>query len=179
MISSLFKGHLGSLYCLLNPWTPEATPMSWVNTSTHQDQAIQQEINPFQECKCARTLGPTEWWSSEGLEPVTLGVWRHLAGLGDRRHLGELLDFVGAPRRRSCTRFETRHSGDGERVFLVDSCSSWCKGAIPFVGAPTWTRGSVNSSIPREKICLVHSHLLSSNLFSYFSALVLCLFVWD
>ena len=93
--------------------------------------------------------------------------------------LGELLEFVGALRRRSCTRFEARHSEDGERVFLVDTCSSWCKGEIPFVGAPTWTRGSVNSSIPREKIqsSLVHSHLLSSNLFSCFSALALCLFV--
>jgi len=87
VISSLFKGYLGSLHCLLNPWTPEATPMSWVNTSTHWDQAIQQEINPLQECKCARVLGPTEWWSNKGLELVTLGVWRHLDSLCDRRLL--------------------------------------------------------------------------------------------
>ena len=141
VISSLFKGVPRVSSLPFEPLDIRGHPMSWVNTSTHQNQAIQQEINLFQECKCARTLGPTEWWSSEGLEPVTLGVWRHLAGLGDRRHLGELLAFVGAPRSRSCTRFETRRFGDGERVFLVDSCSSWCKGAIPFVGAPTWTRG--------------------------------------
>ena len=37
---------------------------------------------------------------------------------------------------------------------LASSCG---KGAIPLVGAPTWTRGSVNSSTPREKKsgCLV------------------------
>ena len=87
VISSLFKGlpRVSSLpFEPLNTW---GHPMSWVNTSTTWDQAIQQEFNPLQECKCARTLGPTEWWSSEGLELVTLGVWRHLAGLGDRRLL--------------------------------------------------------------------------------------------
>ena len=77
------RGNLGSLHCILNPWTSEARE----NTSTTWDQAIQQEINPLQECKCARTLGPTEWWSSEGLELVTLGVWWHLNSLGDRRLL--------------------------------------------------------------------------------------------
>ena len=87
VISSLFKGvpRVSSLH--FEPLDIRGHPMSWENTSTTWDQAIQQEINPLQECKCARTLGQTEWWSSEGLELVTLGVWRHLSGLGDRRLL--------------------------------------------------------------------------------------------
>jgi hypothetical protein len=53
---------------------------------------------------------------------VTLGVWRLLDGLGDLGVLGELLDIVGAWRKAWCTRFETHHSGDGERVLLVSTC---------------------------------------------------------
>ena len=42
-------------------------------------------------------------------------------GLGDREVLGELLEFVGAPRREDCTRCEAHLSGDGG-AFLVKSC---------------------------------------------------------
>ena len=82
VISSIFKGVPRVSSQPFEPLDISGHPMSWENTSTTWDQAIQQEINPLQECKCARVLGPTEWWSSEGLEPVTLVVWRHLAGLG-------------------------------------------------------------------------------------------------
>jgi len=81
------RGYLGSLHCLFEPLNTWGHSMSWEKTSTTWDQQIHQEFNPLEECKCARTLGPTEWWSSEGLELVTLGVWRHLDGLGDRRLL--------------------------------------------------------------------------------------------
>jgi len=87
VISILYKGvpRVSSLpFEHLNTW---GHSMSWEKTSTTWDQQIHQEFNPLEECKCARTLGPTEWWSSEGLELVTLGVWRHLDGLGDRRLL--------------------------------------------------------------------------------------------
>ena len=87
VISSLFNGVPRVSSLAFEPLDIRGHPMSWENTSTTWDQEIQQEINLLQECKCARTLGPTEWWSSEGLELVTLGVWRHLAGLGDRRLL--------------------------------------------------------------------------------------------
>ena len=70
-------------------WTLEdlRPPKCWENTSTHWDQPIQSRIQSLEECKCARILGPTEWWSSRGLWLVTLGVWQHLDGLGDRRLL--------------------------------------------------------------------------------------------
>jgi hypothetical protein len=32
------------------------------------------------------------------------------------------LEFVGAPRREDCTRFEARRSGDREGAFLVNTC---------------------------------------------------------
>jgi hypothetical protein len=53
---------------------------------------------------------------------VTLGVYRLLDGLGDLGVLGELLEIVGASRQALCTRFETHHSGDGERVLLLSTC---------------------------------------------------------
>jgi hypothetical protein len=52
---------------------------------------------------------------------VTLGVWRLLDGLGALGVLGELLEIVGASRKAWCTRFETHHSKDGERVLLVNT----------------------------------------------------------
>ena len=81
------RGYLGSLELPFEPLNTWGHPMSWEKTSTHWDQPIQSRIQSLEECKCARTLGPTEWWSSEGLELVTLGVWRHLAGLDDWRLL--------------------------------------------------------------------------------------------
>jgi hypothetical protein len=53
---------------------------------------------------------------------VTLGVWRLLNGLSVWRVLGELLEIVWASIQAWCTRFETHHSGDEERVLLVSTC---------------------------------------------------------
>ena len=85
----------------------------------------------------------------------------NLAGLGDREVLGELLEFVGAPRQEDCTRCEARRSGDGERAFLVITCSLVKQGSYTLV----WVLqrelgGSVNSSITREKNPVVSCLLL-------------------
>ena len=87
VISSLFKGVPRVFSLPFEPLNTWGHPMSWEKTSTHWYQQIQSRIQSWEECKCARTLGPTEWWSSEDLELVTLGVWRNLDGLGDRRLL--------------------------------------------------------------------------------------------
>src|SRR6185312_13741214 len=92
---------------------------------------------------------------------------RHLAGLGDREVLGELLEFVGAPRREDCTWCEARHSGDGEGAFLVITCFLVKQGSYTLVWVlQRGLGGSVNSSIPREKI------RLSRVLYFYFKQLI-------
>ena len=69
--------------------------------------------------------------------------------------LDELLEFVGAPRREACTRCEARRSGDGESAFLVIICSLVKQGSNTLVWVlQRGLGGSVNSSIPREKIQL-------------------------
>ena len=42
-------------------WTLEhlRAPLCWEKTSTHWDQSIHQEFQSLEECKCARTLGPS------------------------------------------------------------------------------------------------------------------------
>ena len=71
--------------------------------------------------------------------------------------LGELLEFVGAPRQEDCTRCEARRSGDGERAFLVITCSLVKQGSNTLVWVlQRGLGGSVNSSTPREKIRLSH-----------------------
>ena len=70
-------------------------------------------------------------------------------------HLGELLEFVGAPRQEDCTRCESRRSGDGEVSFLVITYSLLKQGSYTLVWVlQRGLGGSVNSSIPREKIWL-------------------------
>jgi hypothetical protein len=76
------------------------------------DQEFSKCIHGLAECSGQVKVG--------GL--VTLRVWWLLDGLGVWRVLGELLEIVGASRQTLCTRFETHHSGDGERVLLVSTC---------------------------------------------------------
>jgi len=80
-------GYLGSLELPFEPLNTWGHPCAERRHPNIWDQSIHQEIQSLEECKCARTLGPTEWWSSEGLGLVTLGVLRHLDSLGDRRLL--------------------------------------------------------------------------------------------
>ena len=62
---------------------------------------------------------------------------------------------MGAPRREDCTRCEARRSGDGEGAFLVITCSLVKQGSDTFVCVlQRGLGGSVNSSIPQEKIRL-------------------------
>ena len=69
--------------------------------------------------------------------------------------LGELLEFVGAPRQEACTRCEARRFGDGEGAFLVITCSLVKQGSDTLVWVlQRGLGGSVNSPIPREKIRL-------------------------
>ena len=59
---------------------------------------------------------------------------------------------MGALRQEDCTRCEARRFGDEEGAFLVITLLlDEARELYPCVGAPTWIRGSVNSSIPREK----------------------------
>ena len=85
-----------------------------------------------------------------------------LDGLGDREVLGELLEFVGAPRLEDCTRCEARRSGDGEGALLVETFFLVGQGSHTLVWVlQRGLGGSVNSSIPREKIrlsCVSHLH---------------------
>src|SRR6185312_2970463 len=86
---------------------------------------------------------------------------RHLAGLGDREVLGELLEFVGAPRQEDCTRCEACRSRDGEGAFLVITCFLVKQGSYTLVWVlQRGLGGSVNSSIPREKNPVVSCPLL-------------------
>jgi hypothetical protein len=75
------------------------------------DQGFSRCINGLPECSGQVKLC--------GL--VTIEVLRLLDGLGALGVLGELLEIVGASRKAWCTRFETHHSGDGERVLLVST----------------------------------------------------------
>ena len=70
LFPSLFKGVPRVSSLPFEPLNTRGHLMSWEKTSTTWDQQIQS----LEECKCARTLGKTEGWSSEGLELVTLGV---------------------------------------------------------------------------------------------------------
>ena len=94
--------------------------------------------------------------------------------------LGELLELVGAPRQEACTRCEASRFGDGEEVFLVITCSLVKQGSDTVVWVlqrVLW--GSVNSSIPREKIQLsrvLRIYIQALN-FLYCDLALLCLFV--
>ena len=78
-----------------------------------------------------------------------------------------LLEFVGAPRSEACTQYEARRSGDGERAFLVITCFLVEQGSNTLVWVlQRGLGGSVNSSIPREKI------RLSRVLYLYFKHLI-------
>ena len=62
---------------------------------------------------------------------------------------------MGAPRQEDYTRCETRRFGDGEGAFLVITCSLVKQGSYTLVWVlQRGLGGSVNSSIPREKIRL-------------------------
>jgi hypothetical protein len=79
---------------------------------------------------------------------------------------------LGATINSWCKRFDTHRSGDGEWVLLVSTSVlvTW-GGAILLASAPTWIRGGVNSSIPREKIWLsrvpsLYFFVLNFNIYS-------------
>ena len=62
---------------------------------------------------------------------------------------------MGGPRQEDCTRCEARRSGDGEGAFLVITCFLVKQGSDTLVWVlQRGLGGSVNSSIPREKIRL-------------------------
>src|SRR6185312_10941682 len=105
---------------------------------------------------------------------------RHLAGLGDREVLGELLEFVGAPRQEACTQCEARHSGDGEGAFLVITCSLVKQGSDTLVWVLQRELGG--ASTPRyhgkKSGCLVSLAFTFKQLISFVVILTfLCLFV--
>ena len=145
MISSLYKGCLGSFelpFEPLNTWGHPCAERRHPNLEINQ---IYQEFNPWKSASVLELradLVMVKW----RLRTCYSWCFMALRRSWWSEALGELLEFVGAPRRRSCTRCEACRSGDGEGVFLVITCSSWCKGAQPFVGAPT-TRGA---STPRH-----------------------------
>ena len=76
-------------------------------------------------------------------------------------------EFVGALKQEVCTRCEARRSGDGEGAFLVITCFLVEQGSNTLVWVlQRGLGGSVNSSIPREKI------RLSRVLYLYFKHLI-------
>ena len=88
--------------------------------------------------------------------------------------------FVGAPRQEDCVRCEARRSGDGERAFLVITCFLVEQGSYTLVWVlQRGLGGSVNSSIPREKIRLsrvLRIYIQALN-FLYYDLALRCLFV--
>ena len=128
--SSLYKSIPWLIYDgFLTHWIPEDTlekrrevfgAIEWRSSDCKWFKL--EEINHSLSSKCAWVLGQLSEGQVKTWELVTLGVWRHLNDIGDREVLGEFLEFVGAPRREDCSWFEPRHSGDGERAFLVKTC---------------------------------------------------------
>ena len=75
--------------------------------------------------------------------------------------LGELLEIVGAPREGDCTWCEARHSGDGERAFLVKTCFLVMQGSDTLSGCSNVDYGGRQLLDTTEKYPVVScpSHL--------------------
>ena len=113
-------------------------------------------------------------------ELVTLGVWWHLAGLGDREVFGELLEFVGAKKKDLYTVWSSpfrrwRRSILSDHLLLGEARERY-----PCVGAPTWIRGErqLLNTTRKNPVVSCPSHLHSSIKFPLlwsFHSLLVCL----